>query len=65
MEKIIFDGKWTNYLEWKQSSHNMITFDNGNTIIHLRTAHLGDYIYVFVDPVSDLTLDSLKPYCLI
>lgn len=58
MENVIFDGKWTNYLEWKQSSHNLYTFDNGEKIIHLRTAHFEDYIYVFVDPVNDLTLDE-------
>jgi len=58
MEHVIFDGKWTNNLEWKQSSHNMYAYDNGEMIIHLRTAHFGDYIYVFVDPVNDLTLDE-------
>ena len=58
MENVIFDGKWTNYLEWKQSSHNPYTFDDGEITIHLRTAHFGDYIYVFVDPVNDLTLDE-------
>ena len=58
MENVIFDGKWTNFSEWKQSSHNMLTYDNGKTVIHLRTAHFGDYIYVFVDPVTDLTLDE-------
>ncbi len=58
MERVIFDGKWTNFSEWKQSSHNPYTFDNGKITIHLRTAHFGDYIYVFVDPVNDLTLDE-------
>ncbi len=58
MENVIFDGKWTNSLEWKQSSHNSYTFDNDKIIIHLRTAHFEDYIYVFVDPVNDLTLDE-------
>jgi len=58
MENVIFDGKWTNYSEWKQSSHNPYTFSDGEITIHLRTAHFGDYIYVFVDPVNDLTLDE-------
>ncbi|MFQ5476314.1 MAG: hypothetical protein ACE5DT_04700 [Nitrosopumilus sp.] len=58
MEHVIFDGKWTNWSEWKQSSHNPYIFDDGEVTIHLRTAHLGDYIYVFVDPVDDLTLDE-------
>jgi len=39
-------------------SHNPYTFDNGEMTIHLRTAHFGDYIYVFVDPINDLTLDE-------
>jgi len=60
MENIIFDGKWTNVLEWKQSSHNLLTFDDGEITVHLRTAHFGDYIYIFVDSVSDLTLDEKK-----
>ncbi len=59
MNDIIFDGKWTNYLEWKQSSHNQFSF-GVNDILHLRTAHYGDYIYVLVDAVSDLTLDEKK-----
>ena len=58
MEYVIFDGKWTNFSEWKQSSHNPYSFDDGAMVIHLRTAHFGDYIYVFVDPVNDLTLDE-------
>ncbi|MHA7646376.1 DOMON domain-containing protein [Nitrosopumilus sp. S4] len=58
MEDVLFDGKWSNYLEWKQSSHNLISHDDGNFIIHLRTAHYEDYIYVFIDPISDLTLDK-------
>ncbi len=58
MEYVIFDGKWTNFSEWKQSSHNPYSFNAGEMVIHLRTAHFGDYIYVFVDPVNDLTLDE-------
>ena len=60
MENVVFDGKWTNYLEWKQSSHNPYNYGEGEMTIHLRTAHFGDYIYVFVDPVNDLTLDEKK-----
>lgn len=59
MENVIFDGKWTNTLEWKQSSHNPYIFDD-QIIIHLRTAHFGDYLYIFVDPIDDLTLDKQK-----
>ena len=58
MENIVFDGKWTYEYEWKPSSHNKYFFDDEKITIHLRTAHFGDYIYVFVDPVNDLTLDE-------
>jgi len=57
MNDLIFDGKWTNYLEWKQSSWNQLSYDDG-MIIHLRTAHYQDFMYVFVDPVRDYTLDK-------
>jgi len=57
MENVIFDGKWTNLSEWKQSSYNLYTFDD-EMVIHLRTAHFGDYIYVFIDPVNDITFDK-------
>jgi len=57
MNDLIFDGKWTNYLEWKQSSWNQLSYDDG-MVIHLRTAHYQDFMYVFVDPVRDNTLDK-------
>jgi len=52
---VIFDGKWTNLTEWKPSSHNTFSYDE--MVIHLRTAHYEDFIYVFVDPISDQTFD--------
>lgn len=58
MENVIFDGKWTNLSEWKQSSYNLYTFGDGEMTIHLRTAHFGDYIYVFIDSVKDITFDK-------
>ncbi|MGY5143375.1 MAG: hypothetical protein ACW9XH_02730 [Candidatus Nitrosopumilus sp. bin_32a] len=57
MNDVIFDGKWTNYLEWKPSSYNMISYDDGSKI-YLRTAHYENFIYVFVDPINDQTLDK-------
>ena len=56
MEKVIFDGKWTFMTEWKPSSLTTIVIDDKQTI--LRTAHFENFIYVFVDPVNDLTLDE-------
>ena len=29
MDKVIFDGKWTNELEWKESSWDPISSNNG------------------------------------
>jgi len=57
INNVIFDGKWTDKTEWKQSSHNMFSYDDG-MVIHLRTAHHEDFIYVFVDPINDETLDD-------
>ena len=51
MNKIIFDGKWTFTTEWKRSSFNTFSYDDG-TIIQLRTAHQDNFIYVLVDAVT-------------
>ena len=51
MDKIIFDGKWTFYTEWKQSSLNTISY-NDSTLIQLRSAHQGNFIYILIDEVS-------------
>ena len=58
LHDVIFDGKWTNEKEWKPSSHNLLSYNNSETIIHLRTAHQENFIYIFVDPITDLTLDN-------
>lgn len=52
MEEIVFDGKWTSYLEWKNTSWNPIK-SNDNIMYHLRSAHQGDFIYLFLDVVAD------------
>ena len=59
IHNVIFDGKWTNEIEWKQSSHNTFSYAD-RTTIHLRTAHHENFIYVFVDPITDQTLDDNK-----
>jgi hypothetical protein len=51
MDKVIFDGKWTFYSEWKESSLNTISYNDG-TFINLRSAHQGNYIYLMIDEVS-------------
>lgn len=57
IQNVVFDGKWTNQIEWKASSDNMFSYDNNEIVIHLRTAHHENFIYVFVDPITDHTLD--------
>lgn len=53
MNKIIFDGKWTFYTEWKLSSWNELPYQDGTTL-ELRTAHQDDFIYVFIDDVKTI-----------
>lgn len=56
MEKVIFDGKWTFPAEWKASSLNEFTYD-GMRII-LRSAHQDNFIYFYVDVLSDQTFNK-------
>src|SRR5690349_1904192 len=51
MDKVIFDGKWTQLYEWKESTLTTLSYDDG-TLIQLRTAHQNNFIYVLVDAVS-------------
>ena len=55
MDKVIFDGKWTTEREWKKSSWNELKYDG--RIIHLRTAHQGEFIYILADIILDRTYD--------
>jgi len=56
MDSVTFDGIWTHGREWKQSSLNSITTDHGT--IYLRTAHQGNFVYVFLDVIHDTHLDK-------
>lgn len=58
MSEVQFDGKWSFDTEWKQSSLNNYYFDDGNTLVILRTAHQGEYVYVFIDMISDEVTDE-------
>lgn len=51
MNQVVFDGKWTFYTEWKPSSLNTISYDDG-TLIQLRSAHHDNFIYILIDEVS-------------
>ena len=61
MDQINFDGKWSFVTEWKRSSQDL--FDNGNIV--LRTAHQGDFIYVFIDNLLDITTYKKLDYAVI
>ena len=51
MDKIIFDGKWSFKKEWKSSSANI------DGALKIRSAHQDNFIYIFVDVLSDSSLD--------
>ena len=57
MNKVIFDGKWTYFYEWKRSGLTDLLYNNSTTI-ELRTAHQDNFIYVFIDNLSDTTIDK-------
>jgi len=57
LHKVIFDGKWTSELEWKASSLDTLYYDD-NSEIQLRTAFQDEYIYVFLDVISDTIIDK-------
>jgi hypothetical protein len=56
MKDVNFDGKWTFYQEWKQTSWNPVKSDK-DIVFHLRTAHQENFIYVLIDVISDTTAD--------
>ena len=62
--KIIFDGKWTHEFEWKQSSLNTYSYANDTSIV-LRSSHQDDFIYIFLDPITDHYLDTMNDYAII
>jgi len=57
MEQVTFDGIWTHATEWKKSSLNFKIID-GKEVVYLRTAHQGNFVYVFLDVIIDTHLDK-------
>ena len=57
MNKVIFDGRWSFFTEWKHSSLDTISYNDG-MVFKLRTAHQDNFIYVFLDVISDTYLDK-------
>jgi len=58
-ERVVFDGKWTDQVEWKQSSWDKISLTNGDAV-HIRSAHQGDFMYILLDVVADRSIDHLS-----
>ena len=63
MDEVVFDGKWTNELEWKESSWDISSSNHGT--LHIRSAHQGDFIYILLDAVDDQTIDHISDKALI
>lgn len=55
-EQVQFDGKWTFEYEWKESSLNQYSYEDGKLVI-LRSAHQGNFVYILLDIVSDESID--------
>lgn len=52
LNHVIFDGKWTFYTEWKESSLNDLVY-NDTTRIELRSAHQDNYLYFMIDALTE------------
>lgn len=63
-DKIIFDGKWSFEFEWKASSLNTYSYDDGATVI-LRSSHQGDFVYILLDSITDYHLDTMDDYAIV
>ena len=63
-EKIVFDGKWTERSEWKQSSWDIVKYQ-GSDAVHLRSSHQGEFIYILLDVVGDQTLNHISDKALV
>lgn len=64
MNKVIFDGKWTFYTEWKRSSLNSLIYEDGYNV-QLRTAHQDNFIYVLIDAVSAIHPNKIRDNAMI
>ena len=59
VEKIVFDGKWSNDLEWKATSLTETIYDDGNKIV-IRTGHDYENLYVLVDFITDTSIQKFN-----
>jgi len=62
MYKVVFDGKWTFYEEWKPTSLDYMG-ESGD--IYIRSAHQENFIYILLDVVLDTTIDKNQDFAMI
>ena len=57
-DHVQFDGKWTFQYEWKESSLNTYSYEDGNKQVILRSAHQGNFVYILLDAVTDESIND-------
>jgi len=55
MGEMIFDGKWSHWKEWKNSTEEKIEYGS-----ILRIAHQGDFILILIEMLSDRTYNRVS-----
>ena len=65
MDKVVFDGKWTNSTEWKRSTEDRIIDSETNHRMQLKTAHQDNFVYILIDFVSDENPEKEKDFSII
>jgi len=63
MDRVVFDGKWSFFQEWKPTSLDFM--GDNNQQIFIRTAHQDNYIYILLDSVVDTTIDKNKDHAMV
>ncbi len=63
MDKVVFDGKWSFFEEWKPTS--LDNMGETNKQIFIRSAHQDNYIYILLDSVVDTTIDKSKDHAMV
>jgi len=57
----IFDGKWSHTTEWKDTSENVIQYDDGKKLA-IRTGHDYENLYVMINFISDTSIQKIADY---
>ena len=64
MQYAVFDGKWSFTEEWKQSSLNSFSYDDGTQVV-LRSAHEGNFVYIMIDDITGTNFQRGSDYATI